>query len=75
MMRTIDLRGWAGLTRAELAEALPRAELNVEAAVVQVRPLLEDIARRGRVALEEQAARFGGVVPPSPRGHAELATA
>ncbi|MDR2379252.1 MAG: histidinol dehydrogenase [Bifidobacteriaceae bacterium] len=66
-MRTIDLRGRADLSDQAIAAALPRAELDVEAALPLVRPLLEDIAARGGDALAEQAAKFDGVVPPSPR--------
>jgi histidinol dehydrogenase len=66
-MRTIDLRGRTALTAAAVAEALPRAELNVDAAIRQVRPLLEDVAERGQAALAEQAVRFDGVAPPQTR--------
>ncbi|MDR2373013.1 MAG: histidinol dehydrogenase [Bifidobacteriaceae bacterium] len=67
MIRTIDLRGSDRLSAADVAGALPRAEFDVDAAQAQVRPLLEDVARRGAAALAEQAVRFDGVAPPSPR--------
>ncbi|MDR2565826.1 MAG: histidinol dehydrogenase [Bifidobacteriaceae bacterium] len=66
-MRTIDLRGRVALTSEELAAALPRAELGVDAAIARVRPLLQDIAERGEAALAEQAVRFDAVAPPQTR--------
>ncbi|MCL2802734.1 MAG: histidinol dehydrogenase [Micrococcales bacterium] len=64
MMRRIDLRG-VGLTPEVLAQALPRAEVDVEAVLDQVRPLMAEVAQRGQAALIEQAERFDGVVPPT----------
>ena len=46
---------------AELAGVLPRAELDVEAALAVVRPICEDVRRRGAEAVREQTARFDGV--------------
>jgi histidinol dehydrogenase len=45
----IDLRGRA-LDARSLREALPRAELDVEAALSVVRPICEDVRHRGRGA-------------------------
>ncbi|HIY22773.1 MAG TPA: histidinol dehydrogenase [Candidatus Brachybacterium merdigallinarum] len=61
-----DLRGRA-LTRAELSAALPRAELDVEAAVAAVRPVVEDVASRGAAAVLEASERFDGIRPPHVR--------
>jgi histidinol dehydrogenase len=68
----IDLRGRpaSSLTRTELAGILPRAATDVETAVAQIRPLCEDVKRRGAEAVREYTARFDGVdlattrVPP-----------
>jgi histidinol dehydrogenase len=68
----IDLRGRpaSSLTRTELAGVLPRAATDVETAVAQVRPVCEDVKRRGAEAVREYTARFDGVdlattrVPP-----------
>jgi histidinol dehydrogenase len=68
----IDLRGRpaSSLTRTELAGVLPRAATDVETAVAQIRPLCEDVKRRGAEAVREYTARFDGVdlattrVPP-----------
>ena len=40
---------------------MPRAELDVEAALAVVRPIVEDVHQRGEAALIELAARFDGV--------------
>nr|WP_228454294.1 histidinol dehydrogenase [Streptomyces alkaliphilus] len=60
-MKRIDLRGsgrdGAGIDR----ELLPRAELDVEAALEKVRPICEDVRHRGTAALIEYAERFDGV--------------
>ena len=63
MISRIDLRGrGAGrLTRTELAGVLPRAATGVEAAVARIRPVCEDVRRRGAEAVREYTARFDGV--------------
>lgn len=58
----IDLRGRT-LSARELAHALPRPELDVEGAVHQVAPLVEDVRHRGAAALRDLAERFDGVRP------------
>ncbi|MDR1441936.1 MAG: histidinol dehydrogenase [Bifidobacteriaceae bacterium] len=76
MLRIIDLRGPKALTAERIEASLPRAEVDVDAAIREVRPLLEDIAGRGLAALEEQAIRFDGVAPPQLRvPESELASA
>jgi histidinol dehydrogenase len=68
----IDLRGRpaSSLTRTELAGVLPRAATDVETAVAQIRPLCDEVKRRGAEAVREYTARFDGVdlattrVPP-----------
>jgi histidinol dehydrogenase len=68
----IDLRGRspgarggrgepAGLGRAALAGLLPRAATDVETAADQIRPVCEDVRRRGAEAVREYTARFDGV--------------
>jgi histidinol dehydrogenase len=59
----IDLRGReAGqLSRADLAGVLPRAATDVEAAVTRIRPVCDDVRRRGAAAVREYTARFDGV--------------
>jgi histidinol dehydrogenase len=58
----IDLRGRALDTDQTDPRALvPRAELDVEAALAVVRPIVEDVHHRGEAALIEYAAKFDGV--------------
>jgi histidinol dehydrogenase len=59
----IDLRGResADLNRIALAGVLPRAGTDVEAAVAQVRPICDDVRRRGAEAVRDYTARFDGV--------------
>ncbi|HLS73798.1 MAG TPA: histidinol dehydrogenase [Actinomycetaceae bacterium] len=62
MLRRIDLRG-TDLNPGELAAALPRASLDIEAAMGQVRPIIDDVRARGGDALRDLAERFDGVRP------------
>src|SRR6202046_2406760 len=59
----IDLRGKPAsqLSPGELAGVLPRAELDVDAALAAVRPICEDVRRRGADAVREHTAHFDGV--------------
>jgi histidinol dehydrogenase len=59
----VDLRGKPAseLRPGELAGLLPRAELDVQAALAAVRPVCEDVRRRGAAAVREHTARFDGV--------------
>jgi len=59
----IDLRGRqpGQLSRAALAGVLPRAATDVEAASALVRPLCDDVRRRGAQAVREYTARFDHV--------------
>jgi histidinol dehydrogenase len=59
----IDLRGReAGqLSRAVLAGVLPRAATNVDAAAALVRPVCDDVRRRGAEAVREYTVRFDHV--------------
>src|SRR5260370_2309475 len=69
MVRRIDVRGRApqALTRASLGDVLPRAVLDVAAAAEQVRPVCEDVRRRGAAAVREHTRRFDGVELASTR--------
>ncbi len=64
----IDLRG---SLPENLRDVLPRAELDVEAALEKVRPICEDVRHRGAVAVRELTARFDGVEIQSARVSAE----
>jgi histidinol dehydrogenase len=69
----IDLRGRLAtdLSRAKLAGVLPRAELDVVAAVAAVAPVCADVQARGAAAVREHTARFDGVDLPTTRVPAE----
>ncbi|WP_432534850.1 histidinol dehydrogenase [Kineococcus arenarius] len=60
MLRRTDLRGRA-LDAMALRSVLPRAEVDVAAALATVAPLCEDVRARGTVALVELTERFDGV--------------
>ncbi|WP_314172767.1 histidinol dehydrogenase [Streptomyces winkii] len=62
MISRIDLRGSAVLAGGGIdRDLLPRAELDVEAALEKVRPICEDVRHRGTAALLDYARRFDGV--------------
>jgi histidinol dehydrogenase len=57
MIARLDLRGRVGDPR----DLLPRARLDVEAAVVAVRPIVDAVRERGREAVIELTAQYDGV--------------
>ncbi|HEU4675997.1 MAG TPA: histidinol dehydrogenase [Motilibacteraceae bacterium] len=57
MISRIDLRG----KETDPRDVLPRAALDVEAALEAVRPICDDVRHRGAEALREITARFDGV--------------
>ncbi len=63
----VDLRGSGVLRAADLREVLPRAELDVSAAVERVQPICADVRARGETAIAEISERLDGVRPPSLR--------
>ena len=78
MMTRTDLRGTRPSLR-ELRDVLPRAEVDIDAALEAVRPICADVQRRGEVALRELSERFDRVIPehvrvPAERLQAALAT-
>ncbi|WP_372471983.1 histidinol dehydrogenase [Streptomyces albireticuli] len=82
MISRIDLRGTAsapapGFSWSEAGidrDLLPRAELDVEAALEKVRPICEDVHHRGTAALIDYAERFDGVTIDRIRVPAEAIT-
>ena len=64
MIRRIDLRGSAP---TDYRDVVPRAALDVEAAVEAVRPICEAVRTRGAEAIAELSLRFDGVAPEQPR--------
>ncbi|MES4905207.1 MULTISPECIES: histidinol dehydrogenase [unclassified Streptomyces] len=61
MISRIDLRGAAFPEGGIDRDLLPRAELDVEAALEKVRPICDDVRHRGTAALIDYALRFDGV--------------
>ncbi len=59
----MDLRGEPApsLRRERLDGVLPRARMDVEAALEAVRPVCEDVRLRGAAAVRDQTKRFDGV--------------
>src|SRR4051812_30440207 len=63
MLRRIDLRQGLG----NVSTMLPRAAVDVSAAVSVVAPLVDDVRRRGSAAIQEATMKFDGVRPTSIR--------
>ncbi|MDX3237404.1 histidinol dehydrogenase [Streptomyces sp. ME03-5709C] len=74
MISRIDLRGDAFPENGVDRDLLPRAELDVEAALETVRPICEDVRHRGTAALIDYAERFDGVTIDRVRVPAEALT-
>jgi histidinol dehydrogenase len=66
VLRRIDLRGQELSTR-ELLAVVPRAEIDIDAALATVIPILADVRARGEAALREYGERFDGGSPVSLR--------
>jgi histidinol dehydrogenase len=64
VLRRLDLTA-AG--SADLRRVLPRARIDVHAAVAAVTPVVEDVAARGYAAARAATVRFDGVDVPDPR--------
>ncbi|WP_134733472.1 histidinol dehydrogenase [Amycolatopsis nivea] len=73
MLNRTDLRGQVP-SAAELRAALPRAEYDVDAALHQVRPVVEAVRDRGVEAVLEFTERFDKVRPETVRVPAEELT-
>ncbi|MDO5729039.1 MAG: histidinol dehydrogenase [Actinomycetaceae bacterium] len=62
MLSILDLSE-RNLTARELADALPRASMDVEAALTQVRPIIDDVADQGGKAVRHWTRNFDGCEP------------
>nr|NLD41660.1 histidinol dehydrogenase [Actinomycetales bacterium] len=74
MLRRTDLRE-SRVSSAELAALMPRATVDIHAALEAVTPLIADVREQGEAALLDQAERFDGVRPASIRVPEEAITA
>jgi histidinol dehydrogenase len=65
VLARVDLRGLDGsqLSPAQLRGRLPRARLQVDAALDQVRPICRDVQARGLAAVRDWTERLDGVLP------------
>jgi histidinol dehydrogenase len=63
VLRRLDLRSGS----ADLRRVLPRAAVDVHAALEAVTPVVEDVAARGYPAARDATLRFDGVDVPEPR--------
>ena len=66
MIRSLDLRGKA-LTKAGYQKAIPRAKLDIAAALVAIEPILQRVKSGNEADLLQFAEEFDGVRPPSIR--------
>ena len=66
MIRSLDLRGKA-LTKAGYQKAIPRAKLDIAAALVAIEPILQKVKSGTEADLLQLAEEFDGVRPPSIR--------
>lgn len=66
MIRIVDLRGQR-LTPAQVNRAIPRAQLDVAAAMELIQPILEKVRTGNEATLISLAQEFDGVTPPSIR--------
>jgi histidinol dehydrogenase len=66
MIRSLDLRGKA-LTKAGYQKAIPRAALDIAAALVSIEPILQKVKSGSEADLLQLAEEFDGVRPQSIR--------
>ena len=66
MIRSLDLRGKA-LTKAGYQKVIPRAKLDIAAALVAIEPILQKVKSGNEADLLQLAEEFDGVRPPSIR--------
>ena len=66
MIRSLDLRGKA-LTKAGYQKTIPRASLDIAAAMVAIEPILQKVKSGNESDLLQLAEQFDGIRPPSIR--------
>lgn len=65
-MRVVDLRG-RQLSKSEYQRLLPRAEFDIENALVAIKPILQAVKEGDESTLKELSLKFDGVAPESIR--------
>ena len=66
MMRVVDLRG-RQLSKSEYQRLLPRAEFDIESALVAIKPILQSVKDGDEATLKELSLKYDGVAPESIR--------
>lgn len=66
MLRTLDLRGGSRRV-SELRDVVPRATIDIDAVVEQVRPIVESVKQGGATAAQEWSQKHDGITAPSIR--------
>ncbi|UYM05338.1 histidinol dehydrogenase [Solicola gregarius] len=61
MIQRLDLRGMPAGTSVDYRAVVPRAPFDVDAAVEHVRPICDDVRKRGLDAVREATKRYDGV--------------
>jgi histidinol dehydrogenase len=57
---SISIKSWSEVPEAQRQKIFQRSEIDITKAEAAVAPIIEDVARRGDIALAEYAARFDG---------------
>ncbi|MFM1938158.1 MAG: hypothetical protein RLZZ320_1016, partial [Actinomycetota bacterium] len=65
-MRVVDLRG-RQLSKSEYQRLLPRAEFDIESALVAIKPILQAVREGDESTLKELSLKYDGVAPESIR--------
>ncbi len=66
MLRTLDLRGGSRRV-SELRDVVPRAQIDIDSVVEQVRPIVESVKLGGASAAQEWSLKHDGIVAPTIR--------
>ena len=66
LLRIVDVRG-RQLSKRGYQELLPRAPLDIDAALVAINPILESVKKGDESTLQELSLKFDGVAPESLR--------
>lgn len=66
MLRTLDLRGGSRRV-SELRDVVPRAQIDIDSVVEQVRPIVESVKLGGAAAAQEWSLKHDSIVAPSIR--------
>ncbi|MSW38348.1 MAG: histidinol dehydrogenase [Actinobacteria bacterium] len=74
MLRVLDLRGGTRNV-SKLRDVVPRADIDIESVLNQVRPIIDEVRKRGSDAALEFGQKFDGVRPSTIRVPQDVITA